>query len=80
MTHLTLSTQGFCGDFDKVMLGSYILAYHKLFPNEEMFVGNRIKGKFKSKVVFAETSNQVITKSETRIPDNVVLGSKFNSN
>ena len=45
-----------------------------------MFVGNKIKGKFRSKVVFAPTSNQVITDSETtRIPENGVLGSKFNS-
>jgi len=77
--HLTLSKQGFAGDFDTVMLGTYIVAYHKLFPNERMYVGNRIKGKFKKEVIFAETSNQVITESETRIPDNVILGSKFNS-
>lgn len=76
MVELTLSKQGLAGDFDKLFLGSYIVCYHRLFPNEKMFVGQRVKGKFSKEVIFAETSNQVITKSEIEIPDNVILGSR----
>lgn len=78
LVKLTLEKQGLAGDFDKLFLGSYIVSYHKMFPNERMWVGEKIRGKFKKEVVFAKTSNQVVTtESETRIPDNVVLGSKF---